>query len=463
MDGVAAAFGAGAQHPAALRLALAGDLAPPATVARLFLLGDAVPTSAAAAALPLDEAAPLLDRDGDQVSARFDITPYGDETNDWYVVSDRTDSRGRPTRPDHVVGVGTASTTLAQLTVRTPADRALDLGTGSGVQALHLSTHSRHVVATDVVPRALLLAATTFALSGVDVSLVGSDLAGAVRDERFDRVVCNPPFVVGPDARYAYRDGAGGGAEEEPDGMSRRAVQDAAAVLAPGGVAHVLANWVHVGGVDWRDRVAGWVAGLGCDAWLLERDAQDPAAYVETWLADAGEADDREAADRWLRWLADSRVEAVGLGWVVLRRTEGPARVAVEELRQPVEQPLGGHIAGWLDRVDWLRAATDDDLLATAFAPGAGVRLDRASVPGSDGWAPAGQLLGVDGGFGWRLPCDDPTAALVGACDGQRTLAAGVAVLELVTGAPAAELRPAVCATVRGLVDRGILLPVRGA
>ena len=422
------------------------------------MLGESLPVGDVAAALPLDAATPLLDRDGDDVRSRFDLAPYGDETHDWFVVSDRTDLRGRPTRADHVLGIGTASTTLAQLTVRSPADRALDIGTGCGVQALHLTTHSRRVVATDAVPRALMLAATTFALSGVDVSLVASDLDDAVKPERFDRVVCNPPFVVGPAARFAYRDGAGQ-RDDAPDGMSRRAVQASAAALAPGGVAHVLANWAHVGGEDWRDRVAGWVGGLGCDAWLLERDVQDPASYVDTWLADAGEGDDRDAAERWLRWLAAQRVEGVGLGWVLLRRTDGAPRIAVEELRQPVEQPLGPHLAGWLDRTDWLRAATDDDLLATPLRAAPGVRLDQASVPGPDGWAEAGRLLGVDGGFGWRLPCDDPTAALVGACDGARALAAVVAVLELTTGVPAGELRPAVCATVRGLVDRGILLP----
>jgi methylase of polypeptide subunit release factors len=422
------------------------------------VLGDPVSVVDAAAAVPLDDSAPLLERAADEVRARYDLAPYGDESHDWYVVADRTDAGGRPFRSDHVVGIGAASTTLAQLTVRSPAERALDIGTGSGVQALHLATHSRHVVATDVVPRALTLAATTFALSGVDVTAVESDLVDGVRDQRFDRVVCNPPFVVGPATRFAYRDG-GGQAGDAGDAMSRRAVEAAAAVLAPDGIAHLLVNWVHVTGEDWRDRAASWVAGLGCDALLLERDVQDPADYVDTWLADAGEGGDAAMAAQWLGWLRDRQVEGIGLGWVALRRTDGAARIAVEELRQPVEQPLGPHLAGWIDRVDWLRAADDDTLLATAFTAAPGVRLDRVAVPGPQGWVAAGQLLGLDGGFRWSLPCDEPTAALVGACDGSRSVAAVAAVLELTTGVPAAELRPAVCATVRGLVDRGLLLP----
>ena len=64
---------------------------------------------------------------------------------------------GAPDRvgADHVLGISSAATSLAQLTVREPVGRALDLGTGCGVQALHLAAHCRRVVATDVNQRAL--------------------------------------------------------------------------------------------------------------------------------------------------------------------------------------------------------------------------------------------------------------------------------------------------------------------
>jgi hypothetical protein len=86
-------------------------------------------------------------------------------------------------------------------------------------------------------------------------------------------------------------------------------------------------------------------------------------------------------------------------------------------------------------------------------------RLDTAALPTAGGWAPVASSLRLDSGFRWTLPCDDATAAIVAACDGTRPLAAVVAVLELSTGIAPAELAPAVCATVRGLIDRGLLLP----
>jgi methylase of polypeptide subunit release factors len=443
----------GRWEPAAARLALGDDRSPLATLIRLFQLGDAVDAPLAAEAMSAAGSC-LLDRSGDAVRAAYDLAPYADETHDWYVVSDRTGPRGAPLRRDHVLGVGGASTTLAQLTVRRAVARALDVGTGCGVQSLHLGTHCRQVTGTDVVPRALQLAATTAALSGTAVELLDGDLTAPVADREFDLVVCNPPFVVGPAARFAYRD-----AGLDGDAMSRRAVRSCAHVLADGGVAQLLVNWLHVTGEDWRDRVASWVGDLGVDAWLLQRDVSEPADYVHTWLDDAGEPPDGALAEQWLTWFARSGVEAVGSGWVVARRGAGPHRVAVEELGQAVSQPLGGAIDGWLERTGWLRDRSDEAVLEHRFRAAPDVRLDVASTPGGTGWAEAGRALSLDSGFRWVMPSDEATTALVVGCDGRRPLMAVVAVLAAATGLPVDTVAAAACDAVRGLVDRGILLP----
>ena len=67
-------------------------------------------------------------------------TPRTTPSGGWPRTCTRT---GRPLRPDHVLGVGGASTTLARWTPRRPVGRALDIGTGCGVQAFHLATHAR--------------------------------------------------------------------------------------------------------------------------------------------------------------------------------------------------------------------------------------------------------------------------------------------------------------------------------
>jgi hypothetical protein len=279
-------------------------------------------------------------------------------------------------------------------------------------------------------------------------------LVTPVADREFDLVVCNPPFVVGPGARFDYRDGGLPG-----DELSRRAVRACASVLADGGVAQLLVNWLHVDGEDWRDRVSSWVSDLGVDAWLIERDQERPAGYVATWLDDAGESADVELRERWLRWFETERINAVGFGWVVLRRGGSPHRLAIESVLHPVDQPLGPHIAGWLDRTEWLRGRDDDALLGAALHAAPGVRLDTAATVGDSGWEPTASMLRLDEGFRWTVPTDDATAALVAGSDGTHRLADLVDVLAVATGIPADTLASPVCASVRALVDRGILLP----
>ena len=61
----------------------------------------------------------------------------------------------------------------------------------------------------------------------------------------------------------------------------------------------------------------------------MQREILDPAAYVELWLKDAGLHGGpgyRERYDTWLSWFDDQRIEAVGFGWINLRR----AAVTVE-------------------------------------------------------------------------------------------------------------------------------------
>ena len=69
-------------------------------------------------------------------------------------------------------------------------------------------SHSQHVVATDVNPRALAFTELNAALSGLDnVECRRGSLFEPVEGEQFDLIVCNAPFVVSPERRWTYRDG----------------------------------------------------------------------------------------------------------------------------------------------------------------------------------------------------------------------------------------------------------------
>ncbi len=431
-------------HRAALRATADRDRDPLATLIRLFLCAQPEPRGAVAAALPVAplEAAGLIQGTA-TVRAAIELEPYGD---DWWVVSDLT---GGPLAPDHVLGVGGASTTLAGATIRRPVGTALDLGTGCGIQALHLSTHAGRVTATDVSERALRFAATTAALSGQDWELLNGDLTAPVRGRRFDLVVSNPPFVAGPGtATHVYRDSGRPG-----DAVCAELAAAAPALLTEGGTMQYLANWLHITGEDWAERVAGWVAGTGLDAWVIQREVTDPASYVRLWLSDAAEGPERAAA--WLDWFDAHKVEAVGFGLVTLRRAghDDPV-VRTEDLRQAVDQPLGEQAAAWFDRQDRLRGTSP---LGRRYRTAAGLRLRQEATLGADGWAVDRQLLELPQGLRWTEEVDPLVVALVGGCDGSLPLRAQLTLLAAAHGVAEEALAEVAGPIVAHLVERGFL------
>jgi methylase of polypeptide subunit release factors len=460
-DGVIGALGAqahaalGRGEPEAARRA-SRDAGPLGTLIRLFLLGDTEPEDAVRAALrPVDLGVAVENEIvTPDMRAGLDIRPYEDE---WWVVADLdADQRGGPVPADHVLGIGHASISLARATARRPVGTLLDLGTGCGVQVLHASTHARTITATDVSPRALALARGTFALNELDVELVRGEWFEPVAGRRFDQVVCNPPFVVGPPrVDYVYRDSGLRG-----DDASALVVGRMPGFLTEGGVGQLLASWLHRKGEDWADRVTGWLP-PGVDAWFVQRDVADPALYVGTWLRDAG-VDPRSPAGReqarvWLDWFAANDVEGVGFGYVTLRRTgEASGEVVCEDLRHAYDDPLGPETSRWLDNVAWLREH-GGALLATRFTVAPTVLLEEVSEPDEEGWAAVVRRLHRTDGPGWQHEIDEPTAKLLAGCRGALPLEDLLGLLELVYD----DLDPAAALpVVRDLVRHGMLLPV---
>jgi len=91
--------------------------------------------------------------------------------------------------PEIVLGAVPASETLARLTIRRPASRAFDLGTGCGVQALLLAQHASEVTAVDINTRALAFATFNAALNGLNnVDVREGSWFGPVEAERFDTI-----------------------------------------------------------------------------------------------------------------------------------------------------------------------------------------------------------------------------------------------------------------------------------
>ena len=472
VDGVTEALGA-LGHAALARnatvpgvRALEGRDDPLATLTRLWPLQqpvalDAVERALPGLARPLVGSGVLAEVHG-RVTALVDIRPYAADDEPLWVISDLTpclDTATSPIRSDFVLGVSSASSTLAQMTVRTPGVRALDLGTGCGVQALHLARHAREIVATDVNPRALELARDTLALNGVSADLRSGSLYEPVAGERFDLVVTNPPYVMSPPVRAAqrltYREGGW-----TADAMVEHLVRHSPDVLAEGGTVQILANWAHLELCDWAERLREWIEPTGCDAHVVQREVMDPAAYVELWLADAGLAGAPDYVRRygaWLDYFDELGVEAVGLGWIVLQRAgrEQPS-VRIEDWPHPVEQPIAATLRVGSERVEASRRC-EGDLLAGRWRVADDIIEERVGRPGAAD--PEHIVLRQQRGFRRAVAANTALAGVVGACDGElelgRIIAAVAGLLHVDPAALTAELMP----QVRQLLLDGLLRP----
>jgi Methyltransferase small domain len=145
------------------------DVGPIRALVRLFRLGEPIDDHEAAAVLaPADVdalvEAGLLERRADMVAATVELSSYAG----LLLAHDRV-AEGAPPESWHVL-FGSASKTLAALTIRRPGRTGLDLGTGCGVQALLAARHVDRVVATDVSERALTFARINAALNVLDTS-----------------------------------------------------------------------------------------------------------------------------------------------------------------------------------------------------------------------------------------------------------------------------------------------------
>ena len=187
-------------------------------------------------------------------------------------------------------------------------------------------------MATDVTERALGVARLNLELNDVtNVELREGSLFEPVEGELFDLIVSNPPFVVSPDTDLIFRD-----AGLEGDEISRLVARGAAEHLEPGGFASMLICWGHGAGDDWSERVRGWLAGAGCDAWLVRYVTQDPLEYALKW---AGEP----AAERWVEYYRRASIGTLTTGGLVLRkRAEAPTAGSLRQTRnrgRPVRRP----------------------------------------------------------------------------------------------------------------------------
>jgi hypothetical protein len=365
---------------------------------------------------------------------------------------------------DYVLGLNAPARLLAGLTPRGRVEWTLDLGTGCGVQAFLAAGHSQGVVATDLSSRALDFARFNARLNRVaNVEFRQGDLFEPAGDRRFDLIVSNPPYVVSPDATFVFRDGG-----LPLDTLCRRVAEGMAVHLGTGGLGIMLANWVHrhgVGDEPWDAPPRAWLAGRGCDAWILRSETHDPLTYAAAWNRSAAPDAYDESVARWTAYYDREGLRAITLGALLLRRrAAGPGWVQSEESELHSTENYEGQVTRCFEAGAFLEAHPDDrSLLAAVLRRSDDHEIVQVLRPGRGGYESAGVELRQFRGFRFRGQVDATAVRMLSLFDGQRTLADIAKELAASTGLAAEACAGIAAALVRRMIVLGFLVPAKGS
>jgi methylase of polypeptide subunit release factors len=404
------------------QLKAAPRLAP---LVHLFLLNLALPEEEARAALaPLAleqlEAVGLLKRREDgQIDASVRFVPH----EDLLFACDLFELEAAGEDPEYVAPINPSSLSLDMLTVRRPVETLLDIGTGPGFQALRGARHAGHVVATDLNPRALNYASFSAQLNRIhNIEFRLGSIFEPVAGERFEQVLCNPPYIISPDSEFLYRDSG-----REGDAFCREMVRLAPEHLEEGAFAQTLVSWVLGEDEEWSAPLRRWVDGLGCDVLLLHFKTDTPidTAAVQRPILFSHDPDYiAETLDRWLAYYERIGASSIGYGAVVLRRRSGGSNwVRAETLSVSLAKLAGEHVVGLFTAQDLLEGldspeAVLDERLVVAEPH---TLVERFALD-EGAWTPLDAELSLESGLGFHGGVDPPTIRLLPLLDGRRTV-----------------------------------------
>ena len=199
---------------------------------------------------------------------------------------------------------------------------------------------------------------------------------------------------------------------------------------------------------------------------MVQREVVDLPSYVELWLKDAGihgSPEYHERYDTWLSWFEQQGAEAVGFGWVNLRKTS-PAAVRTQPppggvaLRHRAAHRSGGRRRSSTGRPRCATSATRHCWRSRLVAR-ADLRQETYGAPGAED--PEEIVLRQQLGMRRARQVDTVEAALVGACDGELTLAQILAALAQLLEQDEHELLRTSLPVVRELVVEGFLATER--
>jgi len=411
----------------------AAGLVPPGVLALLLECGMLIP-------------------DGGSLSPAVMLTPV----DGCFFASD-TAARLEWHSPDLVIWPNPTTRMLHQFTIRRPSRATLDLGAGSGIQAVFAARHSAQVTATDLNPRAAQFVRFNAWLNGAaNIEPVTGDTYEPVRNRTFDLIVVNPPFFVTPSADQLYCEN-----DMELDQYCRRLVREAPAHLNEGSYMQMVCEWVQVRGQSWQDRVAEWLQGTGCDAWISRNYTREASTYARERIGkNAAGGAGADTLAHWMDYYRQHGVEEIHGGILAMRRRTGRNWVHIEEMPLEPNQPFGEAVWQAFECIDLLELrGSDEALLGAPLRLSPDTQLDQQLRQADGRWQAVGMTLRFTAGIPASIRLDPRVAEFLAGLDGRRTLGELVGDLAQRVATDPEVVRRECLAVVRMLIKRRFVLP----
>jgi methylase of polypeptide subunit release factors len=346
---------------------------------------------------------------------------------------------------------------LGRFAISKHSRATLDLGTGSGILSLGASRYSDTVVATDLNARAVDCARFNARLNGIEnIEVLEGDCFAPVAGRKFDLILSNPPFFITPQSDYMFCDNP-----MDLDGLCRRLVKEGPEYLNEGGYMQMLCEWAQIKGQPWEERIAEWLQGTGCDAWVMKGVTQDPEEYAQHRIQETSPEPSQDAAhyEQYMSYYRRSGVEAIHDGLIVMRRRTGENFVRIETVPPTPSGNLGEMVLRTFAAHDLLRENdTDEKLLSLSPRLADHVRLEQLCVASNGQWRAETLNLRLTSGFAFHVAVQPLVSEFLVSLDGTRTTEVAIGEFAADAKAPRETVQAECLSMIRKLIERGFMI-----
>lgn len=218
--------------------------------------------------------------------------------------------------------MGLDSLGLLNIAPRYAVKRALDLRTGSGVQALVASRYADQVIAIDINPRAVRFARFNANLNDIyNVRFIVGDLYGPLVNAQFDLILANATDFVDPGQEPRFGDSC-----TRADETLLRIISESSDYLREGGRLHVVAEGSDAS--DYEKKLDAWWSGGPAHTLVLRTARRHEARITAPWPRVRGNRPSRPPNDDLLQKITSFRQvnrQAMEFSYICIHRLSSAA------------------------------------------------------------------------------------------------------------------------------------------